>query len=107
MTEVLYRYDMVRWSLGVDQWDNSIPGHSLTVRCSEYHIIRRTPQGAWIEANGGEKFVRLTARKQFACETRELAAESFRRRKQRHLGILKAQIEDVEKALKLIDKETL
>lgn len=103
MSDVLYRYDTVRWSFGVDQFDEPIPGHRLTIECNEYPVSKRTPQGAWIETGGRLRFVKLTAHKQYACETRELAANSFRHRKLRQIRILQAQLADAEKALKLLE----
>lgn len=100
----LYRFDTVRQSLGVDEWDEPLPGRRLEVKCTEYPIVKRTPKGAWIDCYGTQRFVLLTARKQFACETREAAAESFRRRKQCQIKLLSERINDAKEALKLIDR---
>lgn len=104
---VLYRYDVRRWSLGVDEWDNPIPGCRLDVQCDEYPIVKRTAKGAWIDVYGTQRFVLLTARKQYACETSELAAESFRHRKAKQIRILKRQIAEAEAALRVLDDSTL
>jgi hypothetical protein len=99
------------YSLGIDEFDNVIPGYYLRIHLSEYRIIKRTPKGAWIELfpSFGEerKFVLLTARKKFACETKEEALESFLARKTRQIRILEAQLTKARACLELIktDKE--
>ncbi len=91
-SETLYRYDIVRWSLGVDQFDEPIPGARIEVHCIEYPILKRTAKGAWIDVgSAGHRFVRQTARKQYACETPALAAESFRYRKASQIHVLAAR----------------
>lgn len=115
--EHLYRYEEVHYSLGCDQFDNPYPGYRLELRLLEYRVRRRTPKGAWIEddrwprrlrmADDGqykneidqERFVLLTARKQFACSTKEDALESFKARKHRQIRILKAHLKGAERAL--------
>lgn len=93
---VLYRFNVRRYSNGVDEFDASLPGYTLAVNCDEYPILKRTPKGAWIDDGGRKRFVRLSATKQYACPTVELAAESFRRRKTRQIAILMAQLDEVE-----------
>ncbi len=50
--ETFYRFDTVRYSLGLDQFDEPLPGSRLEVRCSEFPVIKRTPKGAWIDDYG-------------------------------------------------------
>lgn len=101
---VMYRYREWRYSLGCDEFDNPYPGHRLEVACEEYPITKRTAKGVKIEVCPGyERFVANDTRKRFACETKELAKEQFRYRKLAQRRILKAQLADVEQALKLID----
>lgn len=102
MSEMLYRYEMMRYSLGVDEWDNPIPGCRVDVSLHDYPIVKRTPKGAWIDIYGRRRFVLLSARKQFACETPEQAARSFVARKQRQLRILQEQTKEVERALAIL-----
>lgn len=87
--EVLYRY--FDQDFGLAFW-----GHKPELpRPREFRVVKRTKQGAWISQGfwGEPKFVRLTARKKWACETKEAALESFIARKNRQIRILKAQLE--------------
>jgi hypothetical protein len=115
--EYLYRYVEILYSTGTDQFDNPYPGSNLDLRLEKHRVLRRTPKGAWIEDDRGfprrvenskdgtvkwikpERFVLLTARKQFASETKEKALESFRARKRRQLKILKSRAKVAEAAL--------
>lgn len=103
--EYLYRYVETRYSIGVDEWGDPLPGFNLVVSLQSYLILRRTPKGTWIDC-GYERFVRLNTRKKFACATALEAAESFRARKNRQIGILSAQLEQAKRALKLLDIQT-
>jgi len=113
----LYRYEEIRYSLGVDQFDNAIPGHTLKVALRKYKVVKKTNKGyrisllseLFLPNNSSSdidikntRFVLSTAKKKFACETIELAKESFIARKNRQLSILKRQIRDVEEALYII-----
>lgn len=100
----LYRIELTRWSLGVDQFDDPLPGCTYSLDVEEYRVIKETPKGAWIHYGFDKKFVKLDARKRFACPTIEEAAESFKARKRRQIKILKANLNEAEVALKLIDK---
>ncbi|RLI66843.1 MAG: hypothetical protein DRO67_00270 [Candidatus Asgardarchaeum californiense] len=114
MTEYLYRYEEIRYSLGVNYFDNPYPGYRLAVHCNKYKIIKRTPKGAWIRYCTGfpefdkyenKKFVLLTARKKFACETKEEARKSFIARKKRQIEILKAYLEQAETSLYIAETD--
>jgi len=102
--DVLYRYDVTRWSRGCDEFDNPISGSRVEVSLNECPVLKRTPSGAWIDVYGARRFVRLAARKQYACETPAEAAESFRRRKTRQIEILKSQLAEAEQALRQLDR---
>ena len=101
----LYRYEDVRYSNGVDQFDNPLPRYTLRLILREYPIVRATPKGAWINNYGDKKFVNLTANKKFACSTKDGAKESFIARKTRQIKILKAQLHQAESALTLFNPE--
>lgn len=118
--EVLYRYEDVHYSRGVDEYDDPLPGGHVRVELREYPILKRTPKGAWIKEcwawsatlsfpgeesrrERGEKFVLLTARKRYAAETKEQALDDYRYRKCRQLRILKAKLRSVESALEAAD----
>jgi|GEM_PF-3014061 len=105
MNEYLYRYVDVAYSLGCDEYDNPYPGYNLKVELKKFKIIKRTPKGAWLAFYDGlfledsKKFVLLSARKKYACETKELALESFVARKRRQVRILGSCIKRAETAL--------
>jgi hypothetical protein len=109
--EYLYRYEDRTYSLGLNQFDDPLPGYTLKVELQEYRIIKRTPQGAWIvygswSMHTPKRFVLLSARKRFACETKEEALESFKARKRKQIKILKAQLKRAEMALSSADRDT-
>lgn len=81
--------------------ESMVTERALILNHYEYPIIRETKHGAWIDVLGHAKFVRLDARKRFACPTVEEAMESFRRRKQRQVKLLRAQLRMAEAALEL------
>lgn len=105
--KTLYRYEDWSESLGVDEFDNPIPGGRTRVSLREYPVVRCTPRGVWIRYYGAhkeEKFVNLQARKQFACTTLIGAKVSFTARKQRQHRILTAQLRHVNNALHEIQR---
>jgi hypothetical protein len=90
--EVLYRYE-------VDAFETMFSGIKYELKLREFPIIKRTPRGAWIYGYTGKRFVNLGARKQFACATEPEAKESFIRRKERQIKILKGQLKRAEQGL--------
>lgn len=117
--EVLYRYEDRTYSRGVNEFDDPLPGYTLRVELYEYPIVKRTPKGAWIytglcfpmpldlEDRKEQRFVCLTRRKKYACETKEDAMESFRARKQRQISILRAQLQHAKNALEASKNSTM
>jgi len=107
-TEFFYRYVEIRYSSGLDQFDNPLPGYELKLVLNTYKVLRHTPKGVWISMYGGisysteQKFILLSARKRFACPTVEEALVSFKARKQRQIKILKGQLKQAEEALLLV-----
>lgn len=82
---VMFRYTADSWSLSHGE-----------LSCEVFQILKKTPKGVWIEdwrRVGGKRFVLLSAHKQFACETKEKALESFLARKKRQGAILRGQLE--------------
>jgi len=78
MKEFLYRYEEVNYESGI------------RICLRRYEILRKTPKGAWIihfQGTKQEKFILLTAMKQFACETVDKALISFKFRKLKQLKI--------------------
>lgn len=114
--DVLYRYEDVHYSRGVDQFDNPLTGGHIRIQLREYLVLKRTPKGAWIKGcwtwrgmmpmpgketrrDQGERFVLLSARKRFAAETKEQALDDYKARKRRQAGILRARLIAAEQAL--------
>lgn len=98
-----YRVEETAYSAGVNEWGDPLPGGPTRTNLRAYLVIKRTPTGAWIEADHGKRFVSLNWRKRFALPTVEEAIESYKARKRRQLTILKAQIERVNEALAYLD----
>lgn len=107
----LYRFESVRYSNGCDEWDNPYPGHTVGLTMHSYPILKKTPKGAWIastryldfaQPNGRARmFILLTAKKQFACATKERALESFLARKRVMISIYNGRIADAGIAIEL------
>lgn len=92
MSEYLYRYQ------------NS----GDVVLLHTFPVIRRTPKGAWIHGYGVKpQFVLDGTKKRYAYPTKEEAKASFLARKQRQLGILKAQIKAVEASVQAMNEERI
>ena len=87
--DLLYRYD--------DLW---VSGGEVEVNLFTYRITKVTPHGVWIGSWADTcRFVRLAARKRYACPTKEEARQSFEARKMRQVKILRARLECAEIAL--------
>lgn len=100
--EFLIRCEAQRYSVAVDTeheiYDTSPP----KLLYSKFKILRRTPKGAWIvRIFGDQKFVLLSARKQFASETKEEALDQFRHRKLSQVRTLSARLRCAKEDLEL------
>jgi hypothetical protein len=71
----------------------------VTILIERYPIVRRTPQGAWIEHNGKRKFILLSARKKFAHPLVADAFVSYRIRKEHQIEHLHRHLRHAERAL--------
>ena len=87
---VLYRFSEVMFT-----------DSKLMLSKHEYPVVSVTPTGAWIDVFGRKRFVKLNARKRYACPTEVEALESFRARKRRQIRILKHNLAAAEAALRL------
>lgn len=88
---------------GYASWDT---GGRMTgyVTFDTFPVRRRTPKGVWITDHiYRDRFVLLSGVKRYAYPTKEEALESFRRRKQRELLLLKNRIERVSFQLERAD----
>lgn len=96
----LYRIDGECYAACLDEYENPMGIGSRELRVSKFDVVKATPYGVWIQPyswdDSHKKFVRLTAIKQYACETIELAKESFIARKHRQIRILSAQLLDAK-----------
>lgn len=93
--DVLWRVEDRRYAACIDP-DGDVWGSTpLQAEARWYHIRKRTPKGAWI----GDRFILLTARKKFACETLEEAMKSFLARKTRQASIYRHRLKDAEQAM--------
>jgi hypothetical protein len=102
--KVLFRYEGVAYSLGTDEYDNPLPGYNMRLVLQTHPVVKTTPCGAWIGVfgfNEDKRFVRLTAKKKYACVTEHEALESLKARKLRQIQILSAQLEKAENVLAL------
>lgn len=92
-SDYLYRCETVRYSYIIDA-DLDMYGTSAPqIRIDRFEIIRRTEKGAWICSVSGKRFILLTARKRFACETEKEAVESMIARRNRQIRIIEKQLE--------------
>lgn len=95
--DVLWRVESKRYSYVIDPDAERYGTTAPRLELFWFRVIKRTPCGAWIDG----RFVNLKARKKFACNTKEEALECFRRRKEVHVSILKAQLAAAQKDLAL------
>ena len=108
--DILYRYEGYILEEGYLYEDGSYRPPLVEVRLQRFFVIRRTPKGAWIRYyTGKQKFVLLTARKRFACQTIEEARVSFIARKKRQICLLTHTLEaakaELSKALNIHHQE--
>lgn len=70
-----------------------------------FPVVRRTKCGCWVEEYGKKRFVLDQAKKKLAYPTKELARESFVRRKERQIQILNKRLEEVRTLLSVLARE--
>lgn len=109
MVEKYYRYQEFRYSHGVDQFDDPLPGYDLRVNLLTFGVVKKTPKGVWIcqtidtgvfmGIHGIKKFILNSARKKYACPTKADAINAFLARKLRQRKIVKKLLEDIEMSI--------
>ena len=100
--ELMYRYEDVRYAAMLDEWENPIGVSRPELRLLTYPIKSRTPKGVWLDMGFGDrKFILLTARKRYACPTKEEALASFVARKERQADILGSQLARVNTVIEI------
>lgn len=104
---LLYRYEDIHYSRGVDTFGDEVPGSDIQLVLYKFRIVKETLKGVWISfglvSNNRDKFVLLGAHKKYACLTKKEALESYVKRKQRQIEILSNQLHDAQTALSLAD----
>ncbi len=101
---VLYRYEDVLTAAPVDEFDRPMGESTVQVYLRRFPIVRTTAKGAWIDVYGERRFVLLTARKRFACESVEAARESFIARKQAQRRIYTARLRSINRAIEAAER---
>lgn len=99
--EQWYRYEDVRYAAPVYEDEDYHRGQGrLEVRLRAYPVFKHTPKGVWLLDYAMDKrFVRLEARKRYACPTKHDALVSFIARKQAQQRILQSKLDTVREAL--------
>ena len=97
-----FRAVFVRYSIGVDEWGDIIPGKGLCeLRFDTFTVDRVTPKGVWLKGyhrldGSVRRFQLRESKRQFAAPNQQDALISFMARKTRQIRILKSRIEDAE-----------
>jgi hypothetical protein len=101
VSEVWYRYEDVAYSALPDPETGESRGlGSVAVHLREYKVVRRTAKSAWLDLGFGDlRVMRLTARRRFACATKQEALASFVARKKRQISIHVARADRARRAL--------
>lgn len=95
----LYRYEDHCFAAMCDEFGRSEGKGTVRVLELEYEVLKETAHGAWINYGCGKRFVKLNARKRFACRTKAEAIASFLARKARQRKIYEARLEQIDEAL--------
>lgn len=101
--DVLWRCEARRYSVVIDPEADIFGVTDSELEMRWYYVQRRTPKGAWL----ANRFVLLTARKRWACNTEQEALESFKARKARQIKILTTQLSRAKADLALLDTRML
>ena len=75
----------------IERWVDEL---KVELRCEEWTVVKETPKGVWLSVSKWKKprWMRLGSRRQFACKTKEIALNSYIRRKTRQQDILTRQM---------------
>lgn len=97
--EFYYRYEGVQYGSFCRDGDYLGPG-DVSLILDKYPIIRETGHGVWIDI-GRPKWIRTNALKHWACHSPEAALHSFIARTEKHISIIDARREKLNKFLPL------
>jgi hypothetical protein len=107
MIKEVYRYEAVSYAV-TDHTDHVIASlPKLELRT--YNVWKETPKGYWVgygspsggSLRGSARWVSKTAKKRYAYPTTEEALQSFIKRYERRVEILRKQLDDSTASLKL------
>jgi len=96
-----YRYEDYLVSAGCDEVGDPIGPGQVAVRLRQCPIAKYTPKGVRL-ANG--RFILASARKRWACPTRDEALISFLARKTSQIRMLSAQIANANRAAQIAQR---
>jgi hypothetical protein len=94
-----YRYEGVQYGNFCRDGDYLGAG-DVSLILDKYPVIRETEQGVWIDI-GRPKWIRTNALKHWACHSQEAALLSFIARTEKHIAIIEARRERLNKFLPL------
>lgn len=90
-SQIYYRYDITKTELNATI--------CLQACKTEFSVTKITPKGAWIDGLGGKRFILNRSASKYAWPTKELAWESFLKRKESQIKTLRKQLAAAEKSL--------
>ncbi|QBX06616.1 hypothetical protein H1O16_gp203 [Burkholderia phage BcepSaruman] len=101
-----YRYTDVKYSPGVDEWDDPLPrspGTHLGIHVQEYKVLRETKCGFWFydTYEGRERFINNSWTKKYVLRSKEAARDSYIARKEKQITLLQRQIIDAKEFLRM------
>lgn len=85
--DVLWRIDDRVYSVVLDAESERYGTSDPHIEAQWFPVVKRTKRGAWINVWGSRKFVRVDARKRWACPSLDEAVASFLARKRRQEAI--------------------
>lgn len=112
MKEIWHRFEEYSTAPPVDEFDNICGPSQVHIRHIKLRVVRYTSKGVrltdamtrdnWSTIN---KLVLHNSRKKYACPTIEEAITSFKARKNKQIRIYKAKIDEIRRALQLIENK--
>lgn len=101
-----YRYEDVQYAAPLDEYERPIGSGTLKVEKRVFEVVKTTPKGVWLRPWFGDfssiiepRFVRLSARKRYACPTEAEALESFIARKEAQARIYESRANRARRAV--------
>lgn len=108
MSDKLYRYESVRYSVTIDAEREIFGTSKAQLRLHEYEIHSETPKGYWIGLFGSkDRWVSKTSRKRFAHPSKEEALEGYRQRKLSYVRHATSNLHRANEDLSLADNQKM